>query len=244
MWVDETDELDGIAADDASSASEPREILLPDGTPDWEVGFAGGAGAVRVWATPEGEISKVRMAPTWRERVAQRGKPADVQQAGLERAFGEAFAQINMVRQLQAQEGEPSSDPLVSAPAPGPEPLTWDSLNRVNGQILDLQDRLDRLAPDEGWGRWVGHDTEGIGADGKVRLQLSSRGLYSRVTFDPEWLRRSHVGSVCRGVQEAAQAARGRFVPATYEPGERDALNNQIVDLNRELSAMMKRGFE
>lgn len=222
---------------DAEDTSQ--SIFLPDGTPHWDRGFGDGNNVVRVWATPEGDIHKVRVSPNWRERVGGKGKSAEVQAAGLAGSFTASFGFINIL----VQKPEESTAPKVTADGPGPRPLTWADLNRVNRELDEVREQLRAIPAGQGHGRWSGSEVVGHGAGGKVAVRLNERGGYSSIQFAPEWLADSNVGMICNAVPEAARNARDKFVPPVYEPGERDLLNNRTAELRQELSAMMQRGF-
>lgn len=220
--------------------AEPSgNLFLPDGSPDWERGFGEGSGSVRVWANPEGMITKVRVSTTWREKLNVKGRAAEMQAAALGRAFTTTFGVINIVNDPGA-----SAEPTMTADGPGKEPLTWTALNRIQAQLDDAHERLAAIEPEDGHGRWRGDGATGLGAGGRVKVHLNHRGGYSRVEFAPQWLADSNVGMICNAVPEAAQDALRRFSPPEYEPGERDQLTTRITELRRELSAMMQRGFQ
>lgn len=246
---DELDEFDPLRAPslDLGDADQPpvdedpltidqRPLIKADGTFDEDRGFASAASVIRVWIDDEGVINKVRVSPSWRERVAKNGGPAALA-TGLSRSFDQAFALINIARRP-----EYPTTPIMGETAPAQTPLSWAEMARIQQALHEVRDQVSALdSPQEG--RWTNVPAVGTSAGGKVKVELNEFGGYDTVHFDPTWLHASRVGQICDAVPEAARRAKERFVPPVYEPSEYDQLMEKSAALRSELTAMMKRGI-
>ncbi|MBO1031598.1 YbaB/EbfC family nucleoid-associated protein [Tessaracoccus sp. SD287] len=229
---DEFDELDPMTAPSASfGEEEPEEADALEHTGPWTAarGFSDPHGAVRVWVDETVTINKVRMSPSWRDRVGKQG---------LEAAFGLVFLQINnYFRDLLPAESLAADDRTAK------RPLHWDTMWELCQRNERIRSQLAQLGP-ESDGRWVGQSATGVAPDRSVAITLNVHGQLERIEFGKQWLEAARIRQISDAVVRAHQDAKAQFVPPTYEPGERDRLQHEMSDNRHELLAMMRRGFK
>lgn len=229
---DEFDELDPMGPPRGSfGEEEPDEAdaLEPSGPWTAARGFSDPHGAVRVWVDDEVTINKVRMSPSWRERVGR---------GGLESAYGLVFLQINnYFRDLVPAQSLESDNRTAR------RPLHWDSMWELCQRNDRIRAQLEQLGP-EGDGKWIGHPATGVAPDRTVAITLDLHGRLERIEFRKQWLEQARIRQISDAVVRAHQDAKARFVPPVYEEGERDRLQNEMSDNRNELLAMMRRGFK
>lgn len=195
-----------------------------------EFGFNDPTAMVRVWVDEDQVINKVRINPAWREKIKDAGR--------LQQAFGTIFLQINNYYR-------PSPDSIVveSDQREAREPLSWDSMMRIHREHERLQQEFEALGP-ESSGTWQGQETMGSSKKNHVQITLDLHGKLARIVIDPKFLEQSRVKEVSDAVIQAHRAAHDAYQPATYEPGERDRVMDELQDNRLELLAMMRRGFK
>lgn len=229
---DEFDELDPMSAPSANfGAEEPEELDALEQSGPWTAarGFSEPHGAVRVWVDDSVTITKVRMSPSWRDRVGRNG---------LQAAFGLVFLQINnYFRDLLPAESLAADDRTAK------RPLHWDTMWEMSQRNERIRAQLSELGP-EADGRWVGQPVTGVAPDRSVAITLNIHGQLDRIEFAKQWLESARIRQVSDAVVRAHQDAKARFVSPTYEEGERDRLQNEMSDNRHELLAMMRRGFK
>ena len=229
---DEFDEFDPMSPPRASfGEEEPEEADALEQSGPWTAarGFSDPQGAVRVWVDDTVTMSKVRMSPSWRDRVGRNG---------LEAAFGLVFLQINnYFRDLSPAESLAADDRTAR------RPLHWDTMWDLCQRNERIRSQLAGLGPESN-GRWIGAPATGIAPDRSVAITLNLHGQLDRIEFAKQWLEGARIRQISDAVVRAHQDAKARFVPPTYEEGERDRLQNEMSDNRHELLAMMRRGFK
>lgn len=225
---DDRDELDPMAAPVGGFGSEEPEDI--DEELDLgEAGFTEPTSSVRIWTDEDGNLIKVRVSPSWRDRV---GKP------GLSGAFNLVFVQANNWYRTQSPAESMESDGREAR-----QPLSWDSIYEVKRRNERIREQLADLGP-EANGQWVGAEAVGVTPDKEAAVRLNIHGKVHAVEFNDKWLENARVKQITDAVMRAHQSARESFVPPKYEPGERDQLMSEIADNRNELLAMMRRGFK
>lgn len=229
---DEFDELDPMAPPRASFGDEePEETDALEQSGPWTAarGFSDPQGAVRVWVDENVTMSKVRMSPSWRDRVGRNG---------LEAAFGVVFLQINnYFRDLKPAESIESDNRTAK------RPLHWDTMWELTQRNERIRTQLASLGP-EAAGKWIGQAATGVAPDRSVAIVLNLHGQLDHVEFGKQWLEEARIRQISDAVVRAHVDAKSRFVPPVYEEGERDRLQNEMSDNRNELLAMMRRGFK
>lgn len=227
----EHDELDPMAAPLDSIGAEDQEIDDLEQQGPWTAasGFSDPHGAVRVWVDDDVIISKVRMAPSWRERVGS---------GGLEAAFGLAFLQINNYFRDDTPEESLSGDDREAR-----QPLGWHAMYELTLRNRRIREQIASLGP-EASGRWVGESVTGVSHDKLVGITLDLHGKLERIEFSKSALDGARIKQISDAVVKAHREARARFVPPHYEEGLRDELLKEVADNRNELLAMMRRGFK
>jgi len=216
----------------------PRPLILADGRFDENRGFVDASGVLRLWIDQDGVIAKVWLLPAWRDRIAKDYSPLHASLA-LAAAFDQALAEVNQARRPTPE----PINPFGEATEAGSIPLSWEEVARIAAEMEQVNAALAAIPPGTGEGITHGRPTVGLAANGNVGVELNAWGGYARVAFDPEWLRTSRVTRVCDAVPLAAAQAKHLYVPPEHEPGEVDRLRDRQRELNRELTAMVKRGF-
>lgn len=209
--------------------------LNPDGSFNLSAPFADPTGTVRLWIDEDANIVKARLSPSWRDRFGKVGRSAEDELVG---AIKTCFMQINNFRQ-DWDEVDIDGQQVPEAA----EPLTWEALGRLNGQVERLASQLAELGPDEGYGELRGEGSVGTAARRKLAVEISPRGLYADVKIDRTWLAESRVSQITDALVEAAADARDKFVPAVYEPGERDQISSELQSVRSQMRSLMRRGF-
>ena len=233
---EEFDELDPMAAPVSDYAvqgdeeGEPDDVLARRNEP-WtpDAGFPDSTGILRVWIDETKLITKVRLTPSWRDRIGK---------LSLAQAFAQSFAFINSYAPDTAGTGTLDSNPARQAE----RPLSWDRLDFLTRQTARLQEQLGRLGP-EADGHWVGKPAVGHSPDKLAAIELTLTGELGRIEFHPRKLDEARVRQVTDAVVRAHADARANFNPGHYVAGERDAIQAQLRDLRDETLAMMRRGF-
>ncbi len=232
MWSDE-DSAELFAPTEGSDLplGELGLDRLPSAPSGWTPadGFPDSTGSVRVWVDETRRLTNVVVSNRWRER--SKGTT-------LASMFDEAFLLA------QARLGVPA--PVEPAQPSRVPPLSWDSLAEMRLRSFEIDEeraRLDSLPKSElRVSRWVGEPVEGDSSNQMVVVRLNIFGLTEQVRFDEDWVASSRVAQVCEGVMEAHQDAYSRYVPASYELGDRDRLSHRSRELSTTLLAMVKRG--
>lgn len=230
---DDAAPLDGFGGRARGDDTEDEELFTMSGdrgpwTP--EAGFNDATNMVRVWVDEDQVINKVRINPSWREKIKDAG--------ALQYAFGTIFIQIN-----NYYRPSPATIELETDQREAREPLSWDSMMKIYTEFQRLQDEFESLGP-ESSGSWNGQETVGHSKKNHVQITLDLHGALANIAIDPKLLEHSRVKEVSDAVIQAHRDARDRHQPATYEPGERDRIMDQLQDNRLELLAMMRRGFK
>ena len=214
---------------DPRGESADEDELFSTGPWTAEAGFTDPSSSVRVWVDEEQIISKVRISPSWRERVGS---------GGLEQAFGLCFLQINnYFREPSPATSMEGDDRFAKMP------LRSSDMVAIIRRNDEIRSHLKTLGP-EAQGNWKGSPSVGVTPDKSVALTLDLHGKLARIEFNSAWLEQARVRQISNAVVRAHREARALFVPPTYEEGERDRLTAEMVDNRKELLAMMRRGFK
>ncbi|MGA4507200.1 hypothetical protein ACQB6R_05745 [Propionibacteriaceae bacterium G1746] len=235
---DEFDEFDpvaapvlGIDADVADETGDDDLSLLVRPNEPWtpEAGFPDTFGVLRLWVDDTKLITKVRLSPSWREKLGKRP---------LTHAFAQAFSFINSYDPDTSDSGLLDTDKSREAKYP----LSWDRLDHLTRESARVSDRIDTLG-DGGRGHWEGKPAVGESPDRLAAIELTLEGDLASVVFHPQKLDEARIRQVTDAVVRAHANARANFVPGRYVPGERDELTAQLNDIRQEMLAMMRRGF-
>lgn len=203
-------------------AVDPNTWRPEDGFPDQE-------NAVRVWGTPEGELTKVRISLSWREKLGI---------DGLSRAFGICFMMMNNYYAPPMDIG--LSDP--GAPRVT-EQFTAESLDKYRHDRDELRARLAQLPADMPASSWRGGTTQGSDFEDGVIVQLDVSGRVEAALFDPTWLKtKPSAGSITRGVMAAYRRALRKHQPPQLEETERGRLQRELLRVNDRFFQMMANG--
>lgn len=254
-WLGELDDDDFLApvlGDDHSATAEPdpdspqliEEIAAPPAPiveaeieqvddEDWTplLGFPDEAGAVRVWATEDGELDRVRVSLNWREKLRE---------SSLERSFFVCFTLVNGYYPPETWIGDPP--PLEREPSS--RPLTWALLTRVTREHSELDARLNELGEPEP-SHWVGTPVSGSDFEDGVIVQLDIHGRAVSVRFDQTWLDTPVTsGEIARGVMAAYRRARKKHVPPTIEYSEAALLLRRRRQITQQVLSAMNHGVD
>lgn len=218
---------------------ETSHRMLEDGSINYDKPFSGPQGTVRIWIDEDRAITKVRLSPSWRERLSV---PAGGGAETLSQAFAVAFVAINNIdRATTHTEGRVDLDGGDVEPAN--RPIAWDDLARLQRRSDAVMARFDQLDDSEGHGVWHAEKAVGRAGGDKVIVTMDHTGRYEGITFDSAWLESARVREVTLAVTAAAADAKSRVRPGTYEPGERDQLFEELGSIRTEMKSLMKRGF-
>lgn len=200
----------------------PETVLSDD--PD-DGGVSDSENIVRVWLS-EGRLTRVRVSPVWYSRLGRR-------------SLSDCFAQA--LRMANAAIGEVPARPEPSfseADLDGLPPFTPRTFAAVQALFDEVETRWEeaierhhtrpRTAPTVVEGRSKG-----------VTVTLNEIGLADGVRFDDKWLEDAQAGAICAHVQQAADTAYARFVPAREDRAELEAIEEEHQFLMAALKAML-----
>lgn len=230
----EFDELDPMAAPvGAVSDAEDEDGgdgLFGEARGPWDPtsGFPDGLGVLRIWIDDEGRITKVRLSPSWREKLGK---------TPLAVAFGQSFTYINSWARPEAKGVDLSADDRQAS-----QPFGWEQIDRIARRTTQLQEQLDSLGP-EAEGQLRGRKVVGESPDKLCAITLELNGELGGIQFNGRKLAESRVRDVTDAVVKAHAAALAEFEPGEYVAGEADRLRNELQGLRNEALAMMRRGF-
>lgn len=233
---EEFDELDPMAPpgqgfDDADESVDELDVLDRGDRP-WgpEAGFPDGYGVLRVWTDDTGLITKVRVSPSWRERLAK-------SRAHLSMPFAQAFALVNSYYHSESSNALQQDDQREARHA-----LSWERIDEVSRELERLKGELDGMGPEQA-GHWEGGLAIGQSPDKLVAIELTLHGDLGRIQFNNRKLEDCRVRQITDAVVRAHADARAQYQSPTYIEGEHDRVSAQLTDLRNELLAMMRRGF-
>lgn len=223
---DQDDYLPAPGIDDDDDQGEDIEDEIGTWTPSQ--GFPDQFNAVRVWGDPDGQLTKVRVSLSWRDKVGEEG---------LARAFGICFLVMNNYYPAPDEPTLPEPEPQRVT-----ERLTGENLAQIRNEISGLQARLAQL-PAEVDGPWQGERVRGSDFEDGIVVVLDVFGRPEVALFDPEWLAtKPNARSIARGVLTAYRQARRKFTPPQPVFSERAQLHQQLRQVNDRYLQMLGNG--
>lgn len=228
---DSIEDYDYLAAPGAESADddEAGEDFGND-FGDWrpDQGFPDQFNAVRVWCTPEGELTKVRLSLSWREKVGEEG---------LARAFGICFLMMNNFYPAPDDPRLPTLQTERVTERPSAK-----ALEQIRAERASVRAKLAALPP-EPESRWEGEQARGSDFEDGVIVVLDIFGRPQAAFFDPEWLKTKPTsGQIARGVLAAYRQARRKYTPPKPVFSEHAQLHQQLNQANDRFLQMLGNG--
>lgn len=225
-----------MSPDDAREDDlDPLAPVVYGETPEAEVsdedaadgGVSDSDGIVRVWLE-DGQLSKVRVSPTWATRLGRRT---------LSECFTQALRMANANAPVAV---------TTERDAPTFDDVDFSRLPRFDAQTFSVMQDLIAEA-EERWDAAIERNRaepppapERVEGSSKgVTVLLSPAGMAEAVRFDAKWLRSAQAGTICDHVLLAARNAYARYVPGEERREELDDLEDEHRLLMATFKAML-----
>lgn len=226
QWMDPIDD-EFLAAPGVNTEPAIDDLDVEGSEADWSAdqGFPDPYGAIRVWADEAGDLAKVRVSLSWKDRVGV---------DGLATAFGVAFTMMNVYLHP-----DDNLAPMREAPRSSKK-ASWDDLGRLRQERRAINQQLEALGsgPES---YWEGHEASASAFEDGVRVYLNIHRRPARVEFDREWLEESATASeIARGVQTAYRHAYQKWTPPTPVWTQRGELQQRSRQLIAEMDEIMR----
>lgn len=215
-----------------SAAAEADEFAMDDEAWSPAAGFPDGTNAVRLWADEDGNLTKVRVSLSWKEKLRE---------SSLEVAFSSAFTYLNGWYQL----GKRTEDAIYSniPDSTSKQTLSREALARHIKAFNELSDRISELSGPNTVTK--GETTSASDFDGAVTVKLDANGRAFQVLFDQEWLdEEANSAGISRAVTNCYRWAKAKWRPPVEELTERGELVREQLLLSKELDAMLANGVQ
>lgn len=213
---------------------DPLAPVVYGETPDEEVsgedaadgGVSDSDGIVRVWLE-DGQLSKVRVSPTWATRLGRRT---------LAECFTQALRMANANAPVVVTEREaPSFDDVDFSHLP---PFDSRSFTVMQNLVAEAEERWD-AAIERHRAETPPAPERVEGSSKGVTVLLSPVGMAEAVRFDAKWLQSAQSGTICDHVMLAARNAYARYVPGEERREELDDLEDEHRLLMATFNAML-----
>ena len=242
-WIDDEDDdflAAGFGAGDQADESaqggdtaEPAEQLseLSPDDADWNprLGFPDPSNSIRIWADEDGNLTKIRVSLSWREKL----------QGSLSDAFNVTLMYLNNWYRVARLDFSVDDGPAVHTT----RQFSADALREFQQRIEQLDARLAQL-PVEDEQKFDGASVSASDYDGAVKMTLDLHGYPSSVYIEQKWAEEeANASTISRSVMNCYRWARGKWRPPTQAVSERGQLRQEREQLSRELLAMMSNGI-
>jgi len=240
-WIDDEDEDFltagfGAAAEADDSAEqtdladqEHAEPALDEASWEPSAGFPDPSNSIRIWADEDGNLTKIRVSLSWREKL----------QGSLSDAFNVTLMYLNNWYRVARLDFSVDDGPAVHTT----RQFSADALREVQQRIEQLDARLAQL-PVEDEQKFDGASVSASDYDGAVKMTLDLHGYPSSVYIEQKWAEEeANASAISRSVMNCYRWARAKWRPPTQAVSERGQLRQEREQLSRELLAMMSNGI-
>lgn len=197
-------------------------------------GVSDGRRSVQVWTDPQNhQIIRVRVSNRWRERLGRRSLASAVE-AAFTRAQAVAGApEVDLPTRAEPGRKLP---PRKAGPLPG-----LGDLFALSAELDEKERELESRDPSEIRGRrTVGEPTVSQAAQGRIRLVFSPElAQVASVEIDQDWATRSRAAELIEALETALAEGYRTWRPCEQEPGERDVLAAQRMQLRDRILALL-----